>query len=909
MVSEGAKRRSRTTNGTSLALLVGIAVAFAGSSFAAEYFVNHVNDPGVITTGQKITPAGKMLIADGRVYGLAFQGDDLYAAVGNYDGGNVVRFKSDLSGVSAVTHMESAPIAAAVQDVAPNGEPPSKGFPGMDSLAADLGGPEPFVAARVSAGTTRKVRLLRAGARATVVGGDLGGDNVGHPAIAARADAQGRRLAVVPLAAEDAIAVVDVASNHLISKIKTGIAPYSAAISDDGERAYVTNWGGRVPLSGDRTAKTGISATSDSVIVDERGIAVAGTVSAIDLRSGTVVAQIVAGRLPSALAWDQARGRLFITNSNDDTISVIDTRLNILARTMRIVPFAEHAFGLSPLAIAAAPDGTRIFVALAGVNAVAVIRVSDGRVEGLIPTAWYPATLALSRDGKRLAICCLMGVGSGGDAHVMLPYYNPEYIQDHPAPLRADQNLRYVHDYRGSVQLLDVPDEALLASYSRIVAANDRLHLAGGARTVAAAANVRALPVPHRAGEPSLIDHVVYIVKENRAYDQLFGDLSRGNNDRTLVMYGKDVTPNHHRLAEDFVVLDNTFATGGSSGDGHQWVTQANATPYVFWPGYGSRSYPRDGTDPMAYSSTGFIWEDALRAHRTVRIFGEFSGDMQTTLADRIPMLRKWQRGEDFTKTFHSVAPIASVNPVLATDFPTCCSQVPDVVRAEIFLNDLAGWQQSGMMPNLVIMQLPADHTGGLLPGYSSPKAAMGDNDLALGRIVEGLTHSRFWRSMAIFVVEDDAQGALDHVDGHRIPALAISPYTKRGSTDSTMYGTPSFLKTMELMLGMQPMTIFDLTMNDMRRSFTTTPDYRPYVAVKPIHSLLDINPKPSALTGPAREAALASMRMRWDIPDAIDSDVVNKMLWHDAKGWQVAYPEWRRGTAAVAARDDDESR
>jgi len=275
-------------------------------------------------------------------------------------------------------------------------------------------------------------------------------------------------------------------------------------------------------------------------------------------------------------------------------------------------------------------------------------------------------------------------------------------------------------------------------------------------------------------------------------------------------------------------------------------------------------------------------------------VFGEYVNIPADRVAieERSKLLEEWKNGANFSGRFSVTSQIPPLDKVLARDFPYYTLAVPDVVRARIFLGYLRKWEEKGAMPNLVMIQLPSDHTGGTRPGFSTPKATMADNDLAMGQIVEGLTKSRFWKRMAIFVVEDDAQGGLDHVDGHRTVALAMSPYIRRGSIDSTFYSHPSLLKTIELMLGLPTLSLFDLIANDMRNSFHSEPDFTPYTAEVPKQSLFEINPPLTSLEGPPREAALASMEMDFDLPDEVPWDVLNRILWHDSKGWESDYPK-----------------
>jgi hypothetical protein len=375
-------------------------------------------------------------------------------------------------------------------------------------------------------------------------------------------------------------------------------------------------------------------------------------------------------------------------------------------------------------------------------------------------------------------------------------------------------------------------------------------------------------------------------------------------------MFGRNVTPNHHKLAEDFVLLDNLYATGGNSADGHQWLTQSNEVEYALWPGYQGRSYPFDGTDPLAYSEGGFLWDYALAKGKTVRVYGEYAGRLDEPVAQRMQLFEEWKNGADFTTRWNIIAPIDPLNKILAANYPTYTNSIPDVVRAQIFLKDLERFEREGKFPNLVLIQLPSDHTFGARPEASSPRAMVADNDYALGQIVEGLSKSKFWPKMAIFVVEDDAQNGVDHVDGHRMPGFVISPYTKRKSIDSTFYANQSVNKTIELILGLPTMSLFDLIANDMRASFTDTPDFTPYEALAPTYDLYELNPPVRALRGPARNAAIASSKMNWDVPDAAPTEKVNRILWGMTKGWNVPYPAPRNAVFSPLAIDiDDDDR
>lgn len=877
------------------AALILAAIA-AGPVLAQEphWPVRAVDKPGVVTTGQSITPAGAQSVFSGRVRAVTFGRSDevIYVALSS---GNVYQLDWRTNKVLEIIH--------------------GGRNPGMQGMVLDPANGEPLMSAVISGTVQGKretaIQLARIkGGEEEVIASRLGTFAAGEVSAASEKNAAGARLAGVAMTFDDSLAVVDLASGKMIGTVRTGIAPFGVRLNAAGTVAYVSNWGGRFPVAQDLTATTGTRPGADHVVVDARGIASTGTVSRVDIATMKVTDTIETGLHPTALAWDEPRARLYVANSNSDSVTVIDTESDRVTQTFRIEPFQKTAEGVAPNALAVSADGKTLYVACGGINAVAVMGADDGRIEGLIPTAWYPSDLRLSADAKYLLVGNLMGVGPGGNPYDIARMARSEGLDILPGPTR-----RYVHSDRSSVEVIAAPDAAQLQGYSQAVAHNNHLTLRGGGAVAAAPAghaDLAPLPVPVRAGGPSLIQHVVFIIKENRTYDQVFGDMSQGNSDPTLEQYGPDVTPNQHRLAEQFVLLDNFYASGGNSADGHQWLTQAAETDYAYWPGYEGRSYPYDGADPIAPASSGFIWNEATAHKLTVADFGEYvpvpHGEM--TIGERARNLAAWKAGEDFAGRFHESAPSASLDRIVVHDFPYWTLAVPDVVRAQIFMKYLSGWETSGAMPNLVLMQLPCDHTAGTAPSVSTPKAMVADNDWALGQVVAALTRSRFWRSMAIFVVEDDAQAGIDHVDGHRTVALAISPYIRRGAVDSTYYSHLSMLKTIEHMLGLPTLSIFDLISDDMRNSFQTAPDFAPYTVVEPKQSIFEVNPSLNTLTGAARKAAVASMQMDFNLPDDVPSQKLDRILWHEARGWQTPYPRASQGAfAPSAARPDEDDR
>ncbi len=830
-------------------LLVTIAIASAQT--------RSVPDPGVITTRQAITPAGTPTVFDGRVYGVAF-GDtasDLWVSNANK------LYRLDWNANRVIDSI-------AIQ-----------GTPGLQSIHYDPTTKRPLIAAAVRAQRGPATIAILSGKDSIAT--DLG-------TYIAGAIASNGKLAALPLTHENLLAIVDLESHSVKGKAPSGIAPFAAVISQDSTTAFVSNWGGRVPKSGDETAPTGLDPKADQVVVDSRGIASTGTVTRVDITSMKPTQTIAVGLHPTALAWDEPNHRLYVANGNSDSISVIDTARNSVVRTIPIEPFSVKAAGIAPTALALSLDRNTLYAACGGINAIAVIEAQSGFLRGLIPTAWYPNHLAVSPDGKWIAVSALLGAGPGW---------------------RDAPNKKYVHADRGSVAVLAVPDVAQLASYTKAVAANNRLQLADTPERPVIH-NMRPEPIPARSGDPSQIEHVVFIIKENRTYDQVFGDIEKGNGDKSLVMFGKDVTPNQHKLAEQFVLFDNFYATGGNSADGHQWLTQANETDYVLWPGYAGRSYPFDGTDPIAYSKNGFLWDYALARGKSVRIFGEYAGVQREPATKRRTYLTAWRDGQDFTHQWTTKAPIANINKLLAINYPAYTTTIPDVIRAQIFLSDLRRMEDQNSMPNLMLVQLPSNHTNGTNPDVSTPQAMVADNDYALGQMVEALTRSKFWPKMAIFIVEDDAQNGVDHVDGHRTVALAVSPYIRRGQVDSTFYSTQSMVKTIELILGLPSMSLFDLIAEDMRAAFTADPTVEPYTAEKPHISLFDENPTKQALKGDPRKAAIQSAKMNFTVPDAAPTERLNRILWHAVKGWNVPYPGPHHAVFAPLSLDiDDDDR
>lgn len=820
--------------------------------------VRAVEDPGVITTRQGITPAGAQTVFKGRVQGAVF----------GKDGALWTLSRTHLYQLDWLDNKALSQHAL-------------KGAGGIRGLTLDSNG-QPVVALIESRqGQPGQVFIARPNTATTPggltkIGASLGTENVGSPVVH-----DGKVL--TPLTYNNGLAVTDLASGET-QTVKVAVAP--VAVVAGGNLAYVANWGGLAASAGMASAPTGLKADADQVRIDARGVALQGSISVVNLATNSVSANIPVGRHPTALALDGAKGLLYVSNTNDDSISIIDVRTRAVKQTITLQPFAQAVKGIAPSGITLDRAGKRLFIACGGINAVLIYDLEAGRIAGLIPTGWYPVSVALNADESKIAVATLLGVGSGQN---------------------DGANKRFVHANRGSVHVIPVPESAQLASYSAAVAENNRMAFKDGvAPKPDPQAPARAIPL--RSGEPSLIEHVVYIIKENRTYDQVFGDLERGNGEPSFVMFGEDVTPNHRRLARDFVLLDNFYTTGGNSANGHQWVTQGNEVSYTLWPGYSGRSYPFDGSDPLAYSSGGFIWDAVLAKGKSVAVFGEYApGILDDTPVQRQGLFARWKAGDNFANMWNTRSPIPPLDRALVRNFPAYSMDIPDVVRARIFLDKLKEYEATGTMPHLTVMLLPSDHTSGTRPGTNTPRAMVADNDLALGQVVEGLSKSKFWPKMAIFVVEDDSQNGVDHVDGHRTVALAISPYTRRNHVDSTMYSHQSMLKSIELILGLPSLSLFNLIANDMSASFTNNADLRPHTALVPKQDLLELNPPVSALTGARRAGALASARMNFSVPDAVPTAELNRIVWHEVKGWSTPYPKLTNSTFSPFQLEDED--
>lgn len=591
-------------------------------------------------------------------------------------------------------------------------------------------------------------------------------------------------------------------------------------------------------------------------------------VAVLDAATGRLLATWAVGLHPNDMVLSRD-GRLFVSNGGLNSVTVIDTRSGTPSEVLSSAFSPGDPPGATPDSLALSPDGATLYVANAYTNTVAVFDVSRrgaGRPLGFVPTGWFPTGVRVTPDGGRLLVLSARGLA---------PKADPGTKEKWPS---------IVGLYSGSLAIVDTRP-GVPAEWTR---------KAEACRPVVPPATFPGDPIPAAPGGASPITHVLYIIKENRTYDQVLGDLPQGNGDPSLCLYPERVTPNIHAIARQFVLLDNFYANAEVSASGHEWSMAGYASEFVekSWPvnyghlGKGSHvPYPAEGHYAAAFPSLGYLWDRAAAAGVTYRSYGEFTekptspgGPVWTNMAALKGHLDPKYRGWDIT--------------------------YPDRLRADEFIAELGRFEASGDMPRLQILRLPQDHTSGLSAGAWTPEAMVADNDLAVGRVVEALSRSRFWKESLVLVVEDDAQNGPDHVDAHRTEALIAGPFVKHGVVDSTPYTTCSMLRTIELVLGLQPMSLFDAAANPMRASFQAHADAAPFKAVP---ETVDVNSR-NPLKGRGAEV---SARLDFSREDVADEQTLNRLLWASARGERSRMPApvhaaFVRGLPVPDDDDDD---
>lgn len=687
---------------------------------------------------------------------------------------------------------------------------------------------------------------------------------------------------------QNRVVALDAATGAIEQSWNVGNAPRGMARV--GNKLYVSNEGGRPAVKGEDTLNSYGTQVPASPVT---GATTTGTVSVIDLANPSAApASLDVGLHPTAVYAQ--KGAVFVTNTADNTVSVIDTKKDKVVQTIATQPWPEASVGYEPDAVTL--TGGRLLVTLGRANAIAVYKYKSPQEPvsyvGLLPADYFPSEIATV--GKQIVVSNTRGI----DAR------RPTTAAGHGT-----------HDTTASLTYFTLPDDKTIEKETaKVFKQNgwtaDSVQLANGKK------KAKPAVIPAKIGDPSKIKHVFLIVKENRTYDQLFGDMKQGNGDPALAEFGENVTPNQHALATQFGLYDNTYDVGTNSAEGHNWLMQADNPEYTeSSAGEYLRSYDTED-DALGHQKSGFLWTGAQAAGKSVRDFGEFQQFLTK------PTGASWQNlycdaknmdatGGKSAYTLDSSSPIPSLNDVSVPGFPKFDTSVPDMYRYEIWKQD---FEKNGPA-DLNMFWLSSDHTG----GPASPAAQVADNDLAVGKMVDTISHSKYWKDSAIFVVEDDSQAGLDHVDGHRAPIQIISPYAQHGVVDDHYYTQITMIRTIEQILGIHPMNQLDSAATPMTTAFTNKPDYTPFNAVPNKTSLTDgLATQPScgpdtpapqdtkaaavpATKVPANMKSLAAQWNTWKshqrltgpnaVADFADPAQMDHLTWYEVHNWSKPYP------------------
>jgi YVTN family beta-propeller protein len=705
----------------------------------------------------------------------------------------------------------------------------------------------------------------------------------------------------------DTLAPIDLGTAKEGQQIRVGNAPHSIVIDSKGTTAYVSNEGGRAATAADfQIYSAGTEIVADPVV----GAAITGTVSVVDLPSMTVTAEISTGGLhPTGMAfWGRF---LLVANTYSDTISVIDTSTNTVAWTIDIgLPIGvpgegQPAYGAAPDSIAVDATKGIAYVALYNANAVAVVNLNKGEktpVMGMIPVAYAPSSVVLDKTQNALIVANDKGIGT-----------RYSFECDYGV---CDYN---THQDNGTVSIIAVPDGGTLKEMSKKVFQYNHWDLTENIKSASGGnPHTKPVPIPAKIGDPSLIKHVFMIIRENRTYDQVLGDVPAGNGDTKLAVFGGKDTPNAHKLVKRFPLLDNFYDPSRQSADGHQWIAEGMA-PYaddIQSPDW-VRSYPGGNAgDALAYQNKGFVFSEASAAGLPVKLYGEYveydtfkqpnKSTQEPTWTDFYNDSKKFEHGKEKTlfyqNTVHAHSSVPAVYDHLIKNFPQFDLNIPDQFRVDLWIQDFNKDVSAGTVPALSILWIMDDHTG----GPPDADAEQADNDLAVGRIIDYISHSNVWSSSAIFIEEDDAQNGVDHIDGHRSPGYVVSPYTvQRGHTDHTYYTQVNMTRTIEQILGLTPMNQFDLVASPMRTAFVKgnppSTNFAPWTHVRnqvPLNEGVTGNVVHQGESAKVRDLRAAWMQKKAELfagkmtkPDSEDPEAVNHLNWYMSTGFTRPYP------------------
>ncbi|MGH9317159.1 MAG: alkaline phosphatase family protein, partial [Thermoanaerobaculia bacterium] len=674
------------------------------------------------------------------------------------------------------------------------------------------------------------------------LGGPQSGTFVGG--LAVRPD--GSRLYAVNVLGQS-VSSLDLETGQVVQTLELAAEPYTCAVSPDGRTLFVSLWGGAKVL------------ILDAGTLEKKG-------------------EIPVGEHPNALALSKDGSRLFVACANTNAVWAVDLASRRATEQISVALSPGAPPGSTPNGLSVSPDGGRLLVANADNNTAAVLDVSnpsESHVEGFLPTGWYPTAAQFSRDGKRIFI--LSGKGLASQA-------NPRGPQP-GIPAAEGQYIGAL--LQGALSVVPVPDAAALAAYTKRVY---ELTPSSDAIRLSPARPPASSPIPEKVGAASPIRHVFYVIRENRTYDQILGDLPQGNGDANLCLFGEAVTPNAHELAREFVLLDNFYVNSEVSYNGHDFTTAAYATDFVekIWPmnyaGRGARYLSgrgggvlRNPYGNITAPAGGYLWDACRRAGVSFRSYGEFVMASPREGGDEDAPAGEAGRGP-------FVPAVPGLEGHICPDYPPFDLSIPDSRRVEIWSKEFRQYEENGQLPALSIIWLPSDHTAGARPGFPTPHAMIAENDQALGRLVETIAKSRYWKDSAIFVLEDDAQNGPDHVDAHRSVALVVSPFAKRRLVDSQLYTTCGVLRTIELILGLPPMSQCDAAATPLSAVFQSEPVLAPFTRRDARVSLNEKN-------APTAYGAEASLAMDLEEADRAPDLEFNEIIWRSVRGSDSPMP------------------
>ena len=665
----------------------------------------------------------------------------------------------------------------------------------------------------------------------------------------------------------------NVKDHSLVWKANTGVAPYGVAAANG--KIYVTNWAG--PTATDSTRERAGVPWGLAYTNPQTGATAEGSVSVFQAANGKYLQDISTGLHPNSIKSSENQQFIYVCNSSSDNISVISSAKDIVVETIPVglMSSSNQIQGSTPNALELNKDNTILYVANGLDNAIAVIHLGkksaskgSGKttINGFIPTEAYPGGVALVND--KLVVANIESAGANVVAVI--------------------KNARSIHNQLGSISIIPIPEKATLTDYTHKVMEMNFISRYDQS-LLPARHNINAVPVPERIGEPSVFKHVVYIIKENKTYDQVLGDVNIGNGRKNLCVFGENITPNMHALTNQFGLLDNYYASGKSSAEGHQWTDAAMVSDYVeknvrSW----YRSYPHRQEDALVYNKSGFIWNNALDHGKKVRIYGEACETVYDKNLKWLDIYNKYKTGQP--AEWHNTSTIARILPIISPDFPDCDNiAFNDQQRADVFIKEWKNYELGDSLPDLMILSLPNDHSAGTSPDFPTPNAMVADNDLALGRIIDMISKSKYWDSTVVFVTQDDSQGGWDHISAYRTVGAVISPYSS-GKLVSTNYNQTSMVRTIEQILGLPPMNVIDATAKPMADCFITVKNTAVY-NFKPNNIPLDqMNQPLKTLTGLSKKFAKQSMYEVFNEVDGGEDDKMNRIIWFYSKG-KEKYP------------------